>query len=97
MFTTAAGTQSPGSRDELIAALLAQLALLPLEDRIRAGRWLADAATARAVGAATDAAVFELSRTTTYADVARRLGVSEAAVNKAVTSHRRRAKGQVGT
>lgn len=58
--------------------------------RVRASRWLAGPAARAQIAAVGDAGVWELTRTADYRTVAERLGVSAAAVNKAVTRHLRR-------
>jgi hypothetical protein len=79
------------SRDDLLAALRE----LPMDARVKVCRLLADGVTAKAVSAVGDEAVFEMTRVESYEVVAARLGVSVAAVNRAVTAHRRRVRGQV--
>jgi hypothetical protein len=97
MFATSRTGQVPATQDDLIGELRALLGGLPVEERARVGRWLADARTAQAMSAEADAAVFELTRSTSYDEVAARLHVSSSAVNKAVTAHRRRTNEQVQT
>lgn len=63
---------------------------MPPVERAKLGRLLADGRTTKAIGAVTDAAVYELTRSESYGEVAARLDVSASAVNKAITSHRRR-------
>jgi hypothetical protein len=60
-------------------------------DRARVARTLPDLAKT-VLSATADAAVVEALAGGTYAEVARRLEVSESAINKAVTRHRSRAQ-----
>jgi hypothetical protein len=81
----------PSGRAELegLMAALEQLPELPPLDRARVARALTDVAksTLSAVG---DAAVVEALDGVTQADVATALGVTPAAVSKAVVRHRSR-------
>lgn len=55
--------------------------------RVRAARWLAGPAARAQIAAVGDEGVWQLTRTADYRTVAGLLGVSTAAVNKAVTRH----------
>jgi hypothetical protein len=74
-----------------LARLLLTLPSLPAEDRALRARRLIDQAktTLSQVG---DEAVAELAEATSYKRAAYDLGVSESAINKAVTRHRARQK-----
>lgn len=74
-----------------LASLLSWLASLPAIDRAQVANMLVAHDTAKAVAAVRRAAIYEATRTNTYAEVARRLGVSDAAINKAVSEHKRSA------
>lgn len=71
-------------RDEFLEWLKS----LPALERARLARALANTETTKAIGALGDEAVYELTREATWADVAEKLGVSVATVNKAVSRHR---------
>jgi DNA-directed RNA polymerase specialized sigma24 family protein len=74
-----------------LAAAITQLETLPPIERVQAARALSD--TAKTIlSTVGDAAVVDALTDATYAEVAAKLGVSEAAVNKAVTRHRNRQK-----
>jgi DNA-directed RNA polymerase specialized sigma24 family protein len=72
-----------------LVTALQQLPSMPPAERARAARALSDAAKT-ALAEVGDAAVVEALQGATYKEVATQLDVSEAAVNKAVTRHRRR-------
>lgn len=74
-------------RDEFLRALDAALAVLPPADQVRASRLLADRTTSAHLRDGTDAYVHQLTRSSTYAEVASTLGVSESTVAKAVKRH----------
>ena len=68
--------------------LLDWLRELPAPDRAHLTGLLVDAPTVAAVAALRREAVYEMTRSGTRADVARELGVSQAAIGKAITEHR---------
>jgi len=70
--------------------LLEHLRVMPADLRLQWARVMADGRTVEAIAAVGDAAVYELTRGARYADVARRHGLSEGAINKAVSRHRAR-------
>lgn len=70
--------------------LLDHLGVMPPDQRLQWARVIADGRTVEAIAALGDAAVYELTRTERYADVARRHGISAGAINKAVSRHRAR-------
>lgn len=76
--------------NELAAAISGLERMSPI-DRARVARTLPDLAKT-VLSATADAAVVEALAGGTYAEVARRLEVSESAVNKAVTRHRARSQ-----
>lgn len=81
-----AGPQSNRSLADLASAIAALAQLPPIE---RADRAAALAIAAKHVLARVRrAAVFEATRSASWADVAKELGVSTAAVNQLVTQHR---------
>ncbi|MER7331748.1 MULTISPECIES: hypothetical protein [unclassified Micromonospora] len=82
--------EKPMDTSEL-AQLIAGLPAMPPVVRARAARGLVDDAK-RILSATADAAVEEATRTATYAQVAKDLGVSEASVNKAVSRRRKLAR-----
>lgn len=67
--------------------ILAWITSLPPLERARMARTIGDPGTRQAIGAVGDAAVYELTRSATWAEVAELLGVSVRTVNKAVTRH----------
>jgi DNA-directed RNA polymerase specialized sigma24 family protein len=69
--------------------LVAWLHTMPPLDRARVAALLVDEATVHAVGQVRRAAVYQLTRSMTYAETADLLGTSTSAVNNAVTAHRR--------
>lgn len=74
-----------------LARMIAKLPKMSPLARARMARDLVDEAK-RILSSTADAAVEEATRSASYAVVARALGVSEAAVNKAVSRHRRSMK-----
>ncbi len=92
----ATGEDGPGmsgrppftSVDELVAWLHA----MPALDRARVAALLVDTETIRVVGRVRRAAVYQLTRSMTYADAAQALGCSTSAINYAVTGHQRDAR-----
>lgn len=81
----------PLSDPRTLNDLLAWLAAMPPLERARVAGLLADHATVKAIGQVRRAAIYEETRERSYADVAGELGVSESAINKAVSEHRRAA------
>ncbi len=83
---------------ELLDALEAYLAELPPIQRALTAKALAESGTVAHWGALRRAAIHEATepREATYATVAEALGVSEAAVNKAVSEHRKALTEQAG-
>lgn len=75
------------NRDEFLRALDAALAVLPPGDQVRASRLLADTVTGAHLRDNTDAYVYQLTRSSTYAEVASVLGVTADTVKKAVKRH----------
>lgn len=61
---------------------------LPVPERARMVRTIGDAQARQAIAALGDEAVYEWTRSATWAEVAKELGVSVRTVNKAVTRHR---------
>jgi DNA-directed RNA polymerase specialized sigma24 family protein len=81
-----AGQRPPfADEDELVAWLES----LPPLDQARVASLLVDTENIRRVGRIRRAAIYELTRSMTYAEVAAALGMSVSAVNNAVTAHRR--------
>lgn len=76
-------------RPVTLDSILADIAALPALQRAQLLAQLVSHDTGQRLGALRRAAVYELTRRRTYAEVAADLGVSVAAVNKAVTEHRR--------
>lgn len=72
-----------------LSGLLAWLGKQQPLTRARVAGMLVAHDTSQAVAAVRRAAIYESTRAQTYAEVARALGVSEAAINKAVTEYRR--------
>ncbi len=81
-------------RETFLRALDAGLACLPPADRVRAARLLADRSTSAHVSDGTDALVYQLTRSATYAQVAEQLGVAEPTVAKAVKRHNKAVRPQ---
>lgn len=73
-----------------LARLILTLPGLPAEDRALRARRLVDQAKTILSGVA-DEAVVEMVKATSYRQAAYDLGVTESAINKAVTRHRTRA------
>lgn len=71
--------------DELVAWLHA----MPVLDRARVASLLVNTENIRVVGRIRRAAIYELTRTMTYAEAAAQLGMSVSAINNAVSEHRR--------
>lgn len=67
---------------------LAWLNSLPLEEQAIMARTLARVETTRAIREIGDTAVYKLTRDRSRAEVAKRLGTGEAAINKAIARHR---------
>lgn len=76
-----------------LAELIASLPKKPPAARARQARDLIDEAK-RVLSVTADAAVHQATRDRSYAEVAADLGDSVAAVNKAVSRHRKRVSGQ---
>jgi hypothetical protein len=72
--------------------LVAWLDAMPPLDRARVAALLVDAETTRVVGRVRRTAVYQLTRSMTYADAAAELGCSASAINYAVTGHLRDAR-----
>lgn len=68
--------------------LLEYIRSLPLPERARLGRMLANNKTVAALGAIADEAIFLMTRDRSWAEVAKELGISVAMVNKAVSRHK---------
>ncbi|MEU8158096.1 hypothetical protein AB0B94_30960 [Micromonospora sp. NPDC048986] len=82
--------KKPMNTSEL-AKMIGALPKMSPVARARAARGLIDDAK-RILSAVADEAVEEATRSLSYAKVAAELGVSEAAVNKAVSRHRKLAR-----
>jgi DNA-directed RNA polymerase specialized sigma24 family protein len=98
---TAPQWPAPGpeaTAQQLLDALEDYLAELPPIQRALATKALADSDTVARWGAVRRAAIHQATepRGATYATVAEALGVSEAAVNKAVSEHRKALTAQAG-
>ena len=74
------------------AELVAWLEAMPALDRARVAALLVDTETIRVVGRVRRAAVYELTRSMTYAEAAAALSSSVSAVNYAVSGHLRDAR-----
>ncbi len=72
--------------------LVAWLHAMPPLDRARVAALLVDTETIRVVGRVRRKAVFQLTRSMTYADAAAALGCSSSAINDAVSGHKRDAR-----
>ena len=79
-----------------LPALQAWLRRMPPIERAQLAGLLADARTTVAVAAVRREAVYEATRTTPRAVIAEQLGVSQQAIGKAITEHRRTLLGDGG-